>query len=93
VYGVAATPIVAAMLVTDGLRRGAMPGLWLVALGFFASVSRLSVTETEAALGALRIPMIVGGSLLAIALGSVIDAEFRISLRRAHPDFARAAPH
>lgn len=83
VYGVAATLIVAALLVTDGLRRGAMPGLWLVALGFFASGSRLSVTETEAALGALRIPMIVGGSLLAIAVGFVVDAEFRIGLRRA----------
>lgn len=85
VYGIAATLIVAALLVADGLRRGGMPGLWLVALGFCASVSRLSVTETETALGAFRIPVIVGGSLLAIALGFIFDAEFRTGLRRARP--------
>ena len=85
VYGVAATFIVATLLVADALRRGGMPGLWLVALGFCASVSRLSVTETETALGALRIPVIAGGSLLAIALGLVFDREFRTSLKSARP--------
>ena len=73
------------LLVADALRRGGMPGLWLVALGFCASVSRLSVTDTETALGALRIPVIAGGSLLAIALGLVLDPEFRISLRHLRP--------
>lgn len=85
VYGVATTLIVAALLVADALRRGGLTGLWLVALGFCAFVSRLSVTETETALGALRIPVIAGGSLLAIALGFVFDLEFRMSLRRARP--------
>jgi hypothetical protein len=83
VYGVAATLVVAAFLVADALRRGGMPGLWLVALGFCAFVSRLSVTETETALGVLRIPVIAGGSLLAIALGLVFDPEFKSGLRRA----------
>ncbi len=85
VYGVAATFIAAALVVAHALRRGGTPGLWLVALGFCASVSRLSVTETEPALGALRIPVIAGGSSLAIALGFVVDPEFRISLRRLRP--------
>lgn len=85
VYGVAATLIAAALLVADALRRGGTPGLWLVVLGLCASVSRLSVTATETALGALRIPIIAGGFLLAIALGFVLDPEFRISLRQLRP--------
>jgi hypothetical protein len=84
-YGVAGALIAAALLVADALRRGGMPGLWLVALGFCASVSRLSVTETETTLGAFRIPVIAGGSLLAIAFGFIFDPEFRISLRRLRP--------
>lgn len=83
IYGVSATLMVAAVLVADALRRGGMPGLWLVALGFCAFLSRLSLTETETALGVLRLPVIAGGSLLAIALGFVFDQEFRSSLRRA----------
>lgn len=46
---------------------------------FFGGIA----TETEVALGALRIPVIVGGSLLAIVLGMLIDPEVRSSLRRA----------
>ncbi len=83
VYGVAATFTVAALLVADALRRGGLPGLWLVAFGFCAFLSKLSMTETETALGALRIPVIAGGSLLAIALGLVFDPEFRSGLWRA----------
>jgi hypothetical protein len=75
--------LVAAVPVVDAIRRGGAPGLWLVALGFCATVSRLSVTETEAALGALRIPIMAGGTLLAIAVGAITDPEFRRSLRSA----------
>jgi len=85
VSGAAATLSVTALLVADALRRGGLPGLWLVAFGFCAFVSRLSVTETEAALGALRIPLIVGGSLLAIAVGYLYDRELRTSLRAVRP--------
>jgi hypothetical protein len=84
-YGVVAALVAAALFVTDALRRGGTPGLWLVAFGFCASVSRLSVTETETALGALRIPVIAGGSLLAIVFGFAFDREFRISLRHLRP--------
>jgi hypothetical protein len=84
-YGVVATVIIAGLLAADALRRGGAPGLWLVALAFCASVSRLSVTEIDAALGGLRVPLIVGGSLAAIAIGFVIDPEFRIAIKRVRP--------
>ena len=74
--------IVAAVLVADAIRRHGAPGLWLVALGFCAAVSRLNVTEADAALNALRTPVSILGSLLAMALGVVIDQEFRSGLRR-----------
>ena len=81
--GAVVTLLVAGVLVVDAIRREGAPGLWLLGLGFCATVSRLSVTETEAALGILRIPILAGGTLLAIALGAVMDPEFRRSLRRA----------
>jgi acyl-CoA synthetase (NDP forming) len=83
--GVVATLTVAGLLVADALRRGGLPGLWLVALGFCAALSRLNVTQTETALGVLRGPLIVGGSLLAFAFGYIVDPEFRPAIKRAHP--------
>jgi hypothetical protein len=82
-FGAVAVLIAGGVLVADALRRGGAPGLWLLALGSCATLSRLSVTETEATLGPLRIPLIAGGSVLAIALGVIADPEFRSSLRRA----------
>jgi hypothetical protein len=84
--GVAATLTVACLLVADALRRGGLSGLWLVALGFCATLSRLNLMQTERALGVLRGgPLIVGGSLLAIAFGYIVDPEFRAAIKRAHP--------
>jgi acyl-CoA synthetase (NDP forming) len=83
--GVAATLTVACLLVADALRRGGLSGLWLVALGFCATLSRLNLMQTETALGVLRGPVIVGGSLLAVAFGYVVDPEFRAAIKRAHP--------
>jgi len=81
--GAFAAVIVAAGLVADAIRRGGAPGLWLLALGFCATVSRLNATEANPALGALRLPVSILGSLLAIALGVIIDREFRSGLRHA----------
>jgi hypothetical protein len=55
------------------------------AFAFCASVSRLNVSTTEMALGGLRVALIAGGSLLAIALGYLVDPEFRAAIKRAHP--------
>jgi len=82
---VALTLAVAVLLVADALRRGGIPGLWLVVLAFCGAVSRLNVTQTETTFGALRVPLIVGGSLLAIAFGYAVDPEFRAAVKRAHP--------
>ena len=81
--GVVATLIVAFALTADAIRRGGAPGLWLVGLGFCATVSKLSVTETEAALGIARVPLIAVGSLLAVAAGIAVDPEFRSGIGRA----------
>jgi hypothetical protein len=84
-FGVGASLVVAGLLVADAFRRGGVAGLWVGAFAFCASVSRLNVSTTEMALGGLRVALIAGGSLLAIALGYLVDPEFRAAIKRAHP--------
>jgi hypothetical protein len=84
-FGVGMALVVAGLLLGDAIRRRGVTGLWVVALAFCASVSRLSMTETEIALGAFRVPLIAGGSLLAVALGCAVDREFRAAVKRTHP--------
>ena len=77
------TPIVvaaAAALLVNGVawrRRGRVRGVWLTALGLCSFLSKIDLDLSSGALGNLRLPAIVGGSLVALGYGIVVEQRER----------------
>ncbi len=75
---------VAAVLVGHGMSQRDAASTWLVGLGVFSSLSRLDVGATQAALGDLRVPIMVVGVAVALLVGIVTE-------RGRPPDPARSS--
>jgi len=58
--------------------RGQIRGAWLTALGLCGALSRVDPVLTTSALGDLRLPVIVGGSLVAIIYGLSVEEPERL---------------
>jgi hypothetical protein len=67
--GAVLTFLIAALLTGHAIAQGAVWLSWLLALGLFSSLSKLDIAATERAFGDLRIPIMVGGSALALLIG------------------------
>jgi hypothetical protein len=72
-------PLVAAGILTTVVHvtswriRGQVRGFWLTALGLCSALSKIDPELSTSAMGDLRLPVIVGGSLLAILYGFSVE--------------------
>lgn len=79
-------PLIGAVVLTIAVhvlawrRRGAIRGIWLTALGLCAVLSRVDPDLSSRNLGDLRLPVIVGGSLAALAYGVFVEERARFKV-------------
>jgi len=57
--------------------RGAVRGVWLTVLGLCGFLSKVDADLAARTLGDLRVPVVVGGSLLALAYGVLVEERER----------------
>lgn len=70
-------------------RAKRLRGTWATALGFFATLSKVDPTLAATSMGGLHLPIIIGGSLLTLGYGILVEERQRfaaiVSLRRVRP--------
>ena len=59
--------------------RGSLRGTWLIVLGLCSALSKIDPELSASALGMLRLPVIVGGSLVALAYGALVEERARFA--------------
>ena len=59
--------------------RGSLRGTWLIVLGLCSALSKIDADLSARALGILRLPVIVGGSLIALAYGALVEERARFA--------------
>src|SRR5260370_41877136 len=68
---IAAALLVVVVEVVSLRLRGNARGIWLMVLGLCSALSKIDPDLSASALGMLRLPVIVGGSLIALAYGAL----------------------
>src|SRR6266850_815942 len=59
--------------------RGSLRGTWLIGLGLCSTLSKIDADLSASALGILRLPVIVGGSLIALVYGALVEERARFA--------------
>ncbi len=59
--------------------RASLRGTWLIVLGLCSTLSKIDPDLSAGALGMLRLPVIVGGSLIALAYGALVEERARFA--------------
>jgi hypothetical protein len=75
----AATAITVVVHAVSWRASGEVRGLWATMLGFCAALSKVDASLADAALGVLRLPIALGGSILAVAYAALFEEHARFA--------------
>jgi hypothetical protein len=76
---IGATFLALVVEITSWRLRGNFRGTWLMVLGLCSTLSKVDADVSASALGMLRLPVIVGGSLISIAYAALLEERSRFA--------------